>query len=462
MSEFEQRLHVWQQLMNEKKLDEAEEYYWTNIFDEVVKIVSSKGEHFQKQVKYLISLVGMSPEPVILTIKTLKPDEVLFLYTKDSRNVLDPIIERTGLKISQFLHRNIESSRTEDVYIQIRDYLKDKSAHEVAIDISGGKKSMVGGAAQAAAILGCQIFYVDTNDFRKEWRRPFPGSETLVFLENPYHIFGELEIRESLKLYDEGNYPGALQILERLKDRVPDIQKINILYSIIQFHKLWEEYQFAAALEMAQSALSYINQFRQFKELTEPIQEKVYLFEKLVNSDHIEYLVINHYFISQKYFQRGRYDFAVMLLYRTLELLFALHLKRKYNIDTSQAEYPDPEEMLIKFNTLAKEIFKNTYTEAKELPKKLGLMNSAFVLKILNDELLKKIKLSDLRYQADKRNSGILAHGITPNTSNDYKSMNAVFKPIIDRFVNLYFNNLSVDDFATLFHPIKINVQQFD
>lgn len=269
-------------------------------------------------------------------------------------------------------------------------------------------------------------------------------------------------MRESLRLYSEGNYQGALQILERLKNRIPDIQKTSILHAVIHFHSLWEEYQFKLALNKAKTALSNIHQFRQYTDLIEHIQEKISLFNKLVNIEEAEYLVLNHYFASRKYYHRGRYDFAVMLLYRTLELLFSIHLKRKYNIDTSQAEYENPQKMLVQFNLVAKETFKKTYTEFKEMPKKLGLLNSAFVLKILNDGLLKKVKLPTLRYQADKRNNGILAHGITPNTRDDYKSMEAVFRPIIERFTSLYFENRSIEDFSTLFYPIKINVQQMD
>lgn len=156
MPEFEQKLRVWEQLMSEKNEEEAEKYYWEELFDLVVERVREKGIKFQQQVKYLVSPVGMSPEPIILTVKTLQPEEILFLYTKDSKKMLDIIIERTRLKPSQFHHRQIDSSCTEDIYLQIRNYLQGKSPSKVAIDISGGKKSMVGVAAQAAAILGCQ------------------------------------------------------------------------------------------------------------------------------------------------------------------------------------------------------------------------------------------------------------------------------------------------------------------
>ncbi|GAB4336736.1 MAG: hypothetical protein Kow0037_18340 [Calditrichia bacterium] len=458
MSGFEQKVKFWLELMENQRSSEAEEYYWDELFDDVVELVRHKGAHFNRGVKYLVSPVGMSPEPIILTIKTLEPEEVLFLYTDDSKKILDIIIERTNLKPSQFSHREIDSSRTEDIYLQIREYLRNKSSQDVAIDISGGKKSMVGGAAQAAAILGCRTIYVDTTDYRREWRKPFPGTEFLVFLENPYQIFGELEMRESLRLYREGNYHGALQILNRLKERVPDIQKVNIMHSLIRFHSLWEEYQFEAALEVARQTESQIVQFRQFNELIPQIDRKIELFNNLVDDSKPEYLVLNHYFFSQKYFERGRFDFAVLLLYRTMELAFSIHLKSKYNLDSSHAIYEDEEMWLPEFNKIAREVFGDLFNEYKELPKKLGFMTSVFLLKVYHDRLMKGIKLKSLRYQADKRNSGILAHGIRPNTESDYRGMESVFRPIIERFCEFYFDGKKLADFTGLFSPVRIEI----
>lgn len=451
-------IQKWMDLQNAGDSSKAEDFYYTYLFPEVRKKFKKNSQQHSGKYKYLISLVGMSPQPVILTIDALQPKEILFLHTNESKNYIDFVVEHTGLRATQFNRVEVEGSQTEDVYQAIREFLKRKSVKEVAIDITGGKKAMVNGAAEAGGFLGCDVCYVDFGEYLERRRTPKPATEYLNFLKNPYNIFGEMEIREAVALYQKGNYPASSQILDNLKKKVAEIQKIDILLAIVNFHSHWEEYQFKDSLDTAKESLRLIRQYRTLYELEELVKVKIDLLEKLKkNKNFPEYLVLNHYFLSQRFFERQRYDFSVLLLYRMVELAFSIHLQSKYNIKSSDAEYKGYPQLIGQYNNLLVQAFGKKATRVQEMPKKLGFMSSAIILKALNDDIIEGYDLSKVREKSDKRNQGILAHGITPNSKEDYQSMDSFFKKILNRFVKMYCHKNHINEFKWLFKPIDIS-----
>ncbi len=58
-------------------------------------------------------------------------------------------------------------------------------AREYYVDITGGKKSMVGAASIFARDYDCNLLYVDYDDYIAELRRPRPGTEDLLLVYNP-------------------------------------------------------------------------------------------------------------------------------------------------------------------------------------------------------------------------------------------------------------------------------------
>ena len=85
---------------------------------------------------------------------------------------------------------------------------------------------MVGGAAMAGAALGADIYYVDNTSFVLQ--KPEPGSEYLSLLDNPYTVFGDLEVEKARNLYNEHDYAGAQRIFDQLKSKVGDTNKVKI------------------------------------------------------------------------------------------------------------------------------------------------------------------------------------------------------------------------------------------
>lgn len=111
--------------------------------------------------------------------------------------------------------------------------------------------------------------------------------------------------------------------------------------------------------------------------------------------------------------EEQKYDDAIARLYRTIELIAQYRLKTKYKIDPSQAKIEEiPEELLKKWNIPPTETVKLPLEKVYEL------------LKTKNDELGQKyLQDKKLRNLLSKRNTSILAHGLTPVTKETYKEL---------------------------------------
>lgn len=144
----------------------AERFYDENIFPLVKRSFVERESGKARQYDYLILPVGTSPEPLILAILTLKPKKVLFLHTKETEEDIDTITAATNLKPSEEDKVKIDGSNVLDIYHHVKEaYEKWGQPKSIAVDITGGKKSMVSGAALAGAFIGADIYYVDNTRF---------------------------------------------------------------------------------------------------------------------------------------------------------------------------------------------------------------------------------------------------------------------------------------------------------
>jgi len=460
--DYDKELHLlrsrWLELKKNQLKEEARKLYYENILPVVVEKFKDDYAKQANQCKYLISMVGMSPEPIILVIQTLQPQEVLFLYTPDTSKHLDSIVEYLKLRASGFQKSCISGSKTEEVYQEIKKFMENRDPTDCFIDISGGKKSMVGGAAEAAGILGTRVVYVDNSEYSDEFRQPLPGSEFLNFLQNPYEVFGELDIQEALKLYQVGSYGEALSILSRLKKKIAEIQKIDLLMAIISFHTLWEEHQFEKAYSQVQNCLKLISQYRMGEQFRLEVERKGELLNKLLDkSEKRIYLVFHHYFLAHRYFDRKKFDFAVLMLYRTIELVLSVHLYQKYKIDTNNANLDVTHPLLLaRYNNLLEEAYHVRAVKLDKLPQKLAFMNSVIILRALKDPLVEGYNLREIRERSDLRNQSVLAHGLEPSTSHHFEQMNQFFTPILLRFKEVYLPEIDYNELKNWYEPIPL------
>ena len=413
-------------------------------------------EEFRNKYDFLISLVGFSPEPIILTLHALHPKKTLFLYTEEAENSLEVIWKYYNFDSpTQHDIEKIDSSRVESVYEKIKAFLKDKDPKEVAVDVTGGKKAMVSGASAAAALAGCRILYMDYTDYDPALRKPIPGTEYINELKNPIEIFGEIDAEKGKELFNKGDFSAAIEVFARLEIKVMHPERYTMLKILAMFYNLWQEYNFDKAFKYLQQLEQLPERFRLFTEWLPSIQQYKKILPYLVEKDE-RYLVLNHYFLALRYQNRSRSDFASLLLYRTLEMAIAFHLKEKYHLTPREPDYRHYPQLADKYETLIRWLY-GKRTQKVTLPFRIGLMDGLVLLKALDDPMIPdKSILKNIKKLADIRNDSILAHGTKEVSSKNVERMITAFRPLLDYFVQQHLGEETITDFSQQFEVIRL------
>ena len=170
-----------------------------------------------------IFLVGYSSIPIVLSIAAIQPrQEIYFLHSKGTDYIVAQIQERIkamlgkGVALTKLVEcaDYVEVDNPSDpvaTFKQIKGIVNAVGDKHVALDLTGGKKPMLGGGFTAAAILrfadsirssACDMFYVDSSQYNEKLGAPVPGTEFLTQLKNPYDIYNVQSTLEAEKLFN--------------------------------------------------------------------------------------------------------------------------------------------------------------------------------------------------------------------------------------------------------------------
>jgi CRISPR-associated protein (TIGR02710 family) len=417
MTSFETDVEKWKQLLRENP-SRAKEFYNASVFPEAISRFCHKAKNLQRH-RFLISLVGFSPQPIILFIKAIRPEKVLFLYSEESEGMLDIVGQHTELTLSQIEKSMVDSSDVTDVYRGIKRFLADKNQGDVFVDITGGKKSMVAGAALAGYILGLSVGYVDYEKYLPDLRQPEPGTEYASILKNPLSVFGDLEMSKAREFFNQGHFARAREIAENLEARIPDVWPARELKDLIEVYKAWDELNFASALDAVKNFLTR-HEYHADKRLLECVRKHLEVLTILANLQHPSsslYLALTFFCVGKRLASRQRYDMAVLLTYRTIEQTLSMFLQES-GIDSSAPVYP-PKCTREAYNQKLREVYEKQYYE-KDLPTKLALMDQAIVLSLLDHKIVSRLDLKKLKGIVELRNSCIFAHGMKTMIEEDW------------------------------------------
>ncbi len=169
-------LNEWLELAKTGNFEEAQQLYFDKLLPVIADAFSVKYSKLLEEDELLISILGFSPEPIILTAKAMKPKNHVIITTGLNQEVeniieshLDGNFKLIRLKDEQFI----------TMYKTLKEQLILNRYSKVVLDITGGKKSMVASASIFGKDYGCKIVYVDFDEYIKELRKPKPGSEKL-------------------------------------------------------------------------------------------------------------------------------------------------------------------------------------------------------------------------------------------------------------------------------------------
>jgi hypothetical protein len=176
-------LQEWLDLANTGKFERAQELYFEKLFEAVIINFSNEYNNALPSGGTLFSVLGFSPEPIILTAKAIQP-ETHVIFTTNNQKVDNSYLEKFLDSNYELIYLNDESF--ESMYMAMKEQLVLNPDSQITVDITGGKKSMVASAAIFGKDYGCRIVYVDFSEYIKDLRKPMPGSEILNVVYNPF------------------------------------------------------------------------------------------------------------------------------------------------------------------------------------------------------------------------------------------------------------------------------------
>jgi len=437
----------------------SETFYHEHIFPIVLDEFVARHARPDRHYDLLIAPVGTSSEPIIMAIRTLNPTMTLLLHTQESLPLIDTIVAIAGLRATQYQRAQIAARDAIDIYREVRNALSRLApGAKVAVDVTGGKKSMVAGAALAGAVMDADLFYVDSEHYLIAQRRPEPGSEFYIQLTNPYEVFGDLEEERAREHFNQEDYAGARQILEHLYVKVPDPRRYHILGLLASAYEAWDAFDLVNArdrlVELCDSIFRYcpdchglplvehqtlFDQQRQLLDLlidtllcpVEEIEGKL-----LGDIERTAALIFTLMANADRRVRQNRFDMASLLCYRVLEMLSQRRLAQ-YGISTGDPDYKKlplpPSDLLDRFNRLRRSAGLRG-DDYRWLPNELSLFNGFLILAALDDDLVADLKLKVLNERVRSRNFSMFAHGFRFITAKQYESFANLVAPLLAAF----------------------------
>ena len=155
----------WLDLAKKGNHNSAEELYFDKIFPELINVFEKKYSSLFGEDQVLISMLGFSPEPIILTANAVKPKKHYVITTDHKEEVINRVEEfiEQGFSIV-----TLADTKFETIYKSLKEILLEIESSNITIDITGGKKSMVAAASIFGKDYRCKITYVDFEKYLKE------------------------------------------------------------------------------------------------------------------------------------------------------------------------------------------------------------------------------------------------------------------------------------------------------
>ncbi|MZP30627.1 TIGR02710 family CRISPR-associated protein [Heliobacterium undosum] len=472
ISELEKKVaDLWSAWRNEVITpEEREQKYRQHLFPHVARLFYLR-EKTECQYDLLISTVGTSLEPIVLTLLTLKPTHTVFICTPESKALLEDIQTYTGLSLVRYDIVVVEKEDMTGVYEKVRYYVRP--GHRVAVDITGGTKVMSAGATLGAVLSNPDIFYVSS---QLDWqvRKPVAGTERLLRVQNPLSVNQDLEIRAALRLWEKGNYAAAGSVLLDMENAVEDPRRLRIWGHLAAAYGAWELFRFNEALSAMEVVLRCVTNYQRCEgayglwAYREKLERQLTLLRELAVMDRqskggtldilqnlplVSALVFSLWGTVCRLENQERLDVAALLLYRMTEILSQRRLAL-HGFDTSNPDYQKLGEPTDILENMQKLLRQSNLVVPHELPRNVALSHGYALLQIINDPWPVE-RLQKFSGQTNVRNHSFYAHGFQfPDKGEYHSKYRALMERLLQRWCEIEDVDRDVmEDGCRFFHP---------
>jgi len=387
-------------------------------------------------MKVLFLTVGGSPDPLKTAINKLKPDFIYFITSDDTPTQKGSYTQIEGdnsstipneLKLSPDSWESIRIKNADDldsIFEKIRETIKKAKQRfpsaQFLVDYSGGTKSMSVGLALAGIEEGCSLYFV--GGLRKDLNKVASGSETVLNIKIESLRYNKL-IKQVNMLWSNYYYFSAAKLVE---DTLPFLPKEKVDYAkLILFSSRglgeWERFQYEKALELLGPISNSSPKLKEFANILGNLNGSI-----KKGGDFI--VVLDILKNAERRAKQGRFDDAVGRVYRALELMAQIRLRKKYEIDSSAVPV-DRIPSGIKGEFLAK------YSKDKNGNLKIPLIASYRLLVSLKDPIYGEWFKNNKKSIEDfltLRNYSFYAHGLKPIDKVEFDKAKKIIEKIVE------------------------------
>lgn len=251
--DYSLRFAEWTRLLEAQNTQAADTFYFARILPAILPTVRARSGDIP-QYNGLISLLGFTPETVVLTSRLLKPDRLIVLHTPETRGFIDVVKTHSGVplnKISneEFLH---DDEHVDDIYVALKKALDQFTTHDrVAIELTGGKKTMGIQLSNAAAALrhnqkrAVDIVYIDYDEYMPKYRKPLPETSRLLIVSDPpapaETVFGQsLDHTVTQKPEEASSDKRGVIVYPIFQGRSFPLKQ-DLAFTLMPFRELWSD-----------------------------------------------------------------------------------------------------------------------------------------------------------------------------------------------------------------------------
>jgi CRISPR-associated protein (TIGR02710 family) len=385
----------------------------------------------------LVSVLGLSWQPVALMAAWCKPQRMLVLGTEDSfrltpggEGVLSLIARIAGLSREAIEPIRIGDPGEADIYRAVRDFLRRPGVHarEAFVDPTGGKKSMSASAALAGFLAGAPLVYVDYGEYHGPNRIPVAGTEYPRLLANPLEVMGDLEMRDIFHAFNRSDFGEAERLALRLAERLYEPREAECLAKLARGYGAWDRFDFASARQALGAALNELDRFATQGGWTWASHVRAALAANLPALDALEKvqkkpasldegapLLVWYLAAATRLLDAGKSSLAVLLIYAAVERYVGLCLWVDFHLDDEKPDYSLVADRLdrAKYDEAGRRLFGKDY-KPRELDGPLMFSNGAQLLAALAPTRLDMNHLGPLKGLSSIRNKCEYEHGFLP------------------------------------------------
>ena len=361
------------------------------------------------------------------SIDSKNPDRVILFGSEESKYTVEALKEEylkekdRELDYYEFIQVD-EIDSFKKYFTAIKNVVTElESEYKIIIDYTYGTKTMTMSAAMVSMLFGKELIFVTGE--RKDGI-VVKGTEE-VKNQNLFSIYDEFTLENIENAFNANRFETALNLLSNIVD--PNIDKVAY-YKLIQSYSHFDNVNYEEAFKYFD-----VDLFREvWPHLAQDFaKNRLALTNLNKKSDKKKdyYLLASMINNARRRYEEHKYDDAIARLYRSLELIGQIYLK-KYGLDSSNIDISS-----LKDRRVSSELIDELEKLRTDGKIKIGLIKDFEVVSQINPQIGDFYAENGnwMKNIVTFRNNSILAHGMEAKTAEEYEE----FKDFIYALINI-------------------------